>query len=112
MADFVGDDIGFGEPAGARVRAGAELTLHVLEESGIEINALIARAIKRAHGRARESAWRRFGAGEQAQFGRMIGPAARGKDLAPAVLGVAEDERNKFPGRIVRGAGVNRRSLA
>src|SRR5437763_8165893 len=42
----------------------------------------------------------------------MIGPAARGKDLAPAILGVAEDERNKFPGRIVRRAGVNRRSLA
>src|SRR5580692_8385881 len=56
MADLVGDHIGFGELAGVAVRAGAELVLHIVEERGVEINALIERAVERSLGRFGESA--------------------------------------------------------
>src|SRR5262252_2888386 len=109
MSDLMRDDVGFRKSARARVRAGAEFALHILEESGVEINTLIARAVKRAHCRAGESARGRLGTREQAQFRRMIGPATGGKDLAPAVLGVAQHQRDKPPGGIVWRAGSNRR---
>ena len=35
MADLVRDDIGFREPACARIRAGAEFALHIFEERGV-----------------------------------------------------------------------------
>src|SRR5215471_7248815 len=108
MSDLMRDDVGFRKSARARVRAGAEFALHILEESGVEIYALIARAVKRAHGRAGESARGRLGTREQAQFRRVIGPAAGGKDLAPAVLGVAQHQRDERAGGIVCRAGCDR----
>src|SRR6185437_2235793 len=48
----------------------------------------------------------------QAQLGRMIGTARGGEDFAPAVLGIAEDQRNESPGRVGRRAGGDRRRAA
>jgi hypothetical protein len=47
VADLVGDDVGEGE-----ITWGVQLALHVLEEGKIEVNVLVPRTIKRAHGRA------------------------------------------------------------
>src|SRR5262249_43827156 len=43
MSDFMRNDVGFRKPAGTRVRAGAEFTLHILEERCVQIDPLIAR---------------------------------------------------------------------
>src|SRR3984957_14031823 len=111
MADLVGDHIGFGEFAGVAVRAGAELVLHVVEKRGVEIDALVERAVERPLGRFGESARRRLGAGEQPQLRRMVGPAAGGEHLGPAVFGVAEDLRHEPAGRVGRRAGRDVRGL-
>src|SRR5260370_8354934 len=96
MSGFMGNHIGFRKPAGTRVGAGAEFALHVFEERSIEVNALIARAIKRAHGRAGEGAGRGLGAREQPQFRRMVSPPAGGKDLGPTLLYCTDPNRPKF----------------
>ena len=102
MADFVGDHISFGEFAGLAVGAAAELVLQVVEERGIEIDALVARAIERPHRRLREGAWRRFGTGKQPQLGRMVGFSGSCENLGPAVLGVAEHQGDELAGWIGR----------
>ena len=54
---------------------------------------------------------RRLGAGEQPQFRRVIGPPAGGEDFGPAVLGVAEHQRDELAGRVGRSSGRDRRCL-
>jgi hypothetical protein len=100
MADLVGNHVGLGELAGVAVRTAAELVLQIVEERGIEVDALIARAVERSHGRLREGAWRRLGAREQAQLRRMIGAAVGGENFRPAVLGVAQHQGDKLAGRV------------
>ena len=56
MADLVRNHVGLGKLAGVAVRAAAELVLQIVEERGIEIDALIARTVERPHGRLREGA--------------------------------------------------------
>src|SRR5215472_8314981 len=107
MADFVCNDIGFREFAGVAVRAAAEFVLQVIEKRGIEVNALIARAIKWPHSRPGKGAGRRFGAGEEAQLWRMIGPPTGGEDFRPNILRVAQHRGYEFTGRVVWGAGVD-----
>jgi len=51
MADLVRDHIGLGELAGVAVQTTTELFLQIVEKRGDEVNALIARAIERPHGR-------------------------------------------------------------
>ena len=112
MADLVGDHIGLREPARRAVRAGAELALHIVEERGVEIDALIARAVERPHRRFGKGARRRLGAGEQPQFRRVIGPPAGGEDFRPAILGVAEHQRDELAGRVGRRSRRDRRGVA
>src|SRR6516164_3031435 len=90
MADFVGDHIGFGELAGFAVRAAAKLILQIVEERGVEINALIARAIKWTHRRSRKGTGGRFGAGEEPQLRRLIGPPIGSEGLGPNIFRAAQ----------------------
>src|SRR6516225_6526610 len=107
MADFVRNDIGFGELAGLTVRAAAKLILQIVEERSIEINALIARAIKWPHGRSRKGTGGRFGAGEEPQLWRMIGTPIGGKDLGPNILRAAQHRGYELTGLVVWRAGID-----
>src|SRR6516164_501557 len=107
MTDFVRNDIGFRELAGVAVCAAPEFILKVVEERSIEINALIARAIKWPHGRPRKGTGGRFGAGEEPQLWRMIGTPIGGEDFGPNILRAAQHRGYKFTGLVVWRAGVD-----
>src|SRR5215472_13662010 len=107
MTDFVRNDIGFRKLAGLAVRAATKFILKVIKERSIEINALIARAIKRPHGRPRKGTGSRFGAGEEPQLGRMIGAPIGGKDLGPNILRAAQHRGYETTGLVVWRAGVD-----
>lgn len=111
MADLLGDHIGLGKLARVAVRAAAELVLQIVEKRGVEINALIDRAVERAHRRARQPAAARLGAGEQPQLGRMVGAAAGPEDFGPAVLVVAKHEGDEAAGCVGWRSGLDWRSL-
>src|SRR6516165_3499217 len=90
MTDLVRNDIGFRKLAGLAVRAATKFILKVVKERSIEINALIARAIKRPHGRPRKGTGGRFGAGEEPQLWRMIGTPIGGEDFGPNIFRAAQ----------------------
>ena len=70
MTDLVGDHVGLRELAGLAAGTAAELSLQIVEERGVEIDALIVRAIERAHGRPRE--------GRNAPARRRVNKRSRG----------------------------------
>jgi len=107
MTDFVRNDIGFRELAGVAVCAAPEFILKVVEERSIEINALIARAIKWPHGRPRKGTGGRFGAGEEPQLWRMIGTPIGGEDFGPNILRAAQHRGYELTGLVVWRAGVD-----
>src|SRR5215831_19221689 len=107
MADFVCDHVGLRELAGVAVCATAEFILKVVKERSIEINALIARAIKRPHGRPRKGTGGRFGAGEEPQLWRMISTPIGGEDLGPNIFRAAQHRGYETTGLVVWRAGVD-----
>ena len=67
MADLVADDVR------RREIAGAAHARELVEERRVEIDAPVAGAVERPRGRARVTARRLHGAGEQRELGRLIG---------------------------------------
>ena len=96
VPDLVRDHVGFGELAGIVVVTAAEFSLQVLKKRGVQIDALIGRAVERAHGRARQAAAALLGAAEQAKLRRMIGAAAGREDFFPSVFGARRALRRRI----------------
>ncbi len=105
MADLVRDHIGLGEFA-RLAAAAAEARLHIVEERGVEIDALVGRAIKRTHRRLREAAAALLAAAIEPQVRRAILPSRAGKNFAPGILGIAEHGGNEIAGVVARPAGA------
>ena len=102
MADFVADHIRLREVART-----AE-TREIREERGVEIHAAIGRAIERSDRGRRVAAGRLHGAVEQRELGRFVTPAGGREDLAPDILGAAEDRGHELARLVV---GRERRAL-
>src|SRR5215469_6601251 len=107
MTDLVGNDIGFRELAGLAVRAATKFILKIVKERSIKINALIARAIKRPHGRPRKGTGGWFGAGEEPQLRRMIGTPIGGEDFGPNILRAAQHRGYELTDLVVWRDGVD-----
>src|SRR6516165_1573473 len=105
MADFVCDDVSFRKLAGVAVGATAKFILKIVEKRGIEVNALIARAIKWPHGRSGKGTGGWFGAGEEPQLWWMIGTPIGGEDLGPTISVAPHHRGYELSGRVVWGAG-------
>src|SRR6266513_1772507 len=88
---FMGDDVSCRELAGI-ARTAVKPGLDLAEESGIEINRLVWRAVKRPHRRLRHAAAPAIGGvAKQHDFRTRIGLSAGLEDLAPAIVDLAED---------------------
>ena len=108
MADLMRDHIGFRELAGLAAAA-VEAHLHVVEERGVEIDALVARTIERPHGGAGKAAAAvAFDAAVEHQARRPVAVTARLEDVAPDVLGIADNGGDKIAGAVARRAGARR----
>src|SRR5262249_7117922 len=91
MAGLMRDDVGRGELAGA-ARAAVEARLDLAEETGVEENLAVGRAVERPHRRLRHAAAPAIGGvAEQHDLRTSVVLAARAESLAPAVVDFAED---------------------
>src|SRR5262249_14224065 len=94
VAGLMRDDVGRGEFAGA-ARAAAEPRLDLAEESGVEEDFLVRRAVERPHRRLRHAATSAIGGvAEQHDLRADIVLAAPLKLLFPAVVDLVQDARN------------------
>src|SRR3954469_23206035 len=85
MSDFMADDVCLRE-----IARGVEAVLKLLKKRSIEINTLIAWAIKRTHGSLAEPACGIDGAGEQNEFWSPVLTSLSPKDIGPGVFGVPD----------------------
>ena len=106
MADLVRDHVRLGE-----IARRAEAALHVVEERGVEIDALVVGAIERPHRGLAGAARGARAAGVEHQARGAIARARRLEDVTPYVLGGSEDLRDELARRIGRHAFA-RRGLA
>src|SRR5947208_13483685 len=91
MPGFMGDDVGCRELAGI-ARTAVKPGLDLAEKSGIEINRLVWRAVKRPHRRLRHAAAPTIGGvAKQHDFRTSIGLPTGLEDLTPAIVDLAED---------------------
>ena len=108
MAGLMGDDIGRREFAGA-ARAAAKARLDLAEETGVEEDLLVRRAVERPHRRLRHAAAPAIGgvAKQHDARPRIILPAGL-EDLAPAVVDLAENAGDHAADLVLRRAGLGR----
>src|SRR6266851_735783 len=112
MPGFMGDDIGRGEFAGI-ARAAAKPRLDLTEESGIEKNLLVRRAVERPHRRLRHAAAPAIGGvAKQHDARTRIGLTAGLEDLAPAIVDLAEDAGDHVAHLVGRRTGLGGRGPA
>src|SRR5262249_14872621 len=84
MADLMGDHVGLRELTGlAAGVAGAEASLEILKERGVEINLAVVRAVERPHRGLREPTGRARDAGKHHERRRLVGFAVLREDLLP-----------------------------
>ena len=105
VADLVRDHVGLREIA-RRVEA----ALQVVEEREVDVEPLVIGTIERSHRRLADPAPGSRAAGVEHEPGRAVARARRLEDIAPHVLGAAEDLRDELPHRI-RGHAFARRGL-
>src|SRR5262249_28421036 len=81
------DHVGLRELTGlAAGVAGAEASLEILKERGVEINLAVVRAVERPHRGLREPAGRARDAGEHHERRRLVGFAVLRENLLPLRL--------------------------
>ena len=85
MSNFVDDHISF-----CKVATGLKLSVHVVEEREVEIDLVVARAIKRAHGALRKAAGRLHFAPEENERRCLILLAGGAKQFRPRILGIGK----------------------
>src|ERR1019366_7633900 len=103
VTDLMRDHIGLREFAGVAL-ATVKARLDLAKKRRVEINAAIARAVERPHRRLREAAAALLRAGEQPQARRAILLAAVPENIAPGILGIAEDGCDELTHRVGRRA--------
>ena len=91
MADFVGNNVGKRGIAG-----GFELGAHIFVEAQIQINFLVARAVKRTHGRLARTAGSRRTAFIQHHGCRCIALAVLLEIFAPCFFRIGKDDARQF----------------
>src|SRR5499427_2801541 len=103
MADLIGDHVGLRELTGlAAGVAGAEASLEILKERGVEINLAVVRTVERTHSGLREPAGRARGAGEHHECGRLVGLAVLCENFLPLCLRASEHGRHELS-HLIRG---------
>ena len=95
MADLVRDDVGLRE-----VSRRAEPPVELPEETQIEIDPLIARAVKRSSGRPRLATCGVHGVGEQHEHGFRVLLSRTLENRGPRILGIRENFSGEFAGGI------------
>ncbi len=108
MSRFMGDDIGCREFAGA-ARTAAKARLDFAEETGVEEDLLVRRAVERSHRRLRHAAAAAIGgvAKQHDARSRVILSAGL-EDLAPAVIDLAKNAGDHAADFVFRRAGLGR----
>src|ERR1043166_258422 len=106
----MGDHVGLGELTGLAL-APAEAALEFAEERRVEIDLPVGRTIERPHRRLREAARRLDPTAEQHQMRRLITAARFLKNLAPAVLVLAQHLAHEIAGGVLGLAGLRRRPV-
>ena len=96
MGYFMRDDISLGEIARCR-----EAVLKIPIEGEVDIEFVIAGAVKGAGGSLSETAGRADGIGEEHQFGLLVTLAPLLEKRAPGILRIGEDDRDEFGELIV-----------
>src|SRR6185436_7377543 len=107
MADLVRDHIGLRKLA-RLAGAAAEAALEIVEESGVEIDLAVVRAIERPHRALRRAAGRTCLSREHDELRRTVGLALLGEDVLPLHLGAAENPSYEFSGLVGRRSGAAR----
>ncbi len=91
VSDFVGNDVGLGEVSG-----GGEALGHFLEETHVQIDLPVCRAIERTGRRRGKAAGRVDPAAEQHQFRLLVLASGLLENLAPGVFGIAKDRAHEL----------------
>ena len=106
VTDFMRDDVGLGELARR-----LETLFQLAEEDEVDINLLVARAVKRPHRRLAGAAGGGRHAGKEDQLGFLVGMAAGAKGRIPGVFGRGEHLRDEARGAVVGGWALCRSAL-
>ncbi len=102
VAHLVGDHVGLGE-----IARGAEARLQVAEEREVDVELLVAGTVEGAHGRLPHAAGRaHLPVIENQRRGAVLAVRLL-EDLAPDVLGAAENLGDELP-HLVRGRALGR----
>ena len=91
MTDLMGDDIGYG-----KITLGIQVVLHGPEKSQVNIHLFIAGAVEWSGGCLGETACRLGRVSKQNQLGLALEDIILTQQSIPYILGVCQNNRNKF----------------